>query len=174
MRLFSLYLYYVILNKLPHSSVPIIGLPCERIKEFFAKKIFKYCGSNINIGKGARFGNGKNIEIGDNSGIGMYSKVPNDIIIGKDVMMGLNVTIFGSNHVFDRVDLPIRKQGMKKYSPVIIEDDVWIGSNVIIMPGLSIKKGTVIGAGAIVTKEFPSYSIIGGNPAKLLKSRLDA
>lgn len=89
-------------------------------------------------------------------------------------MMGPNVTIYGSNHVFDSTDIPMRKQGMKKYPPVVIEDDVWIGGHVIIMPGLTIKKGTIIGAGSIVTKNFPEYSIIGGNPAKFLKSRLDA
>lgn len=172
MRKFSLGLYYILLNKLPHSSVPIIGLPCERFKEFFIRKIFKSCGSNVNIGKGARFGNGKNIQIGNNSGIGMYCKVPNNIIIGEDVMMGLNVTIFGSNHVYDRVDVPMRKQGMKSYPAVVIEDDVWIGSNVIIMPGLKIAKGTIIGAGAVLTKNFPAYSIVGGNPAKFIKSRM--
>lgn len=173
MRVFYLIFYYLILNKLPHSSVPLIGLPCERFKEFFMKRIFKKCGYNVNIAKGARFGNGKDIEIGNNSGIGMDSKVPNNIIIGEDVMMGPNVTIYGANHVFDRTDIPMRKQGVKKSPPVVIEDDVWIGSHVIIMPGLTIKKGTIIGAGAIVTKNFPEYSIIGGNPAKLIKSRLD-
>lgn len=172
MRLFSLYFYYLILNKFPHSTVPIIGLPCERFKEFFIKKIFMSCGTNVNVAKGARFGNGKFIEIGNNSGIGMYAKVPNDIIIGEDVMMGVNVTIFGSNHVFDRTDIPMRKQGMRKEQPVIIEDDVWIGSNSIIMPGRKISKGTIIGAGSVVTKDFPEYSIIGGNPARLIKSRI--
>jgi maltose O-acetyltransferase len=168
-----LLLYYLILNKLPHSSVPIVGLPCERFKEFFIRKIFKSCGTNVNVARGARFGNGKDIVIGDNSGIGMYCKVPNNIIIGEDVMMGPNVIIFGSNHIFDSTEIPMRKQGMKKYLPFVIEDDVWIGSNVIVMPGLKIKKGTIIGAGAVVTKIFPEFSIIGGNPAKLIKSRLD-
>jgi maltose O-acetyltransferase len=88
-------------------------------------------------------------------------------------MMGPHVTINGANHNFERTDIPMRKQGVKKYPPVVIEDDVWIGSHVIIMPGLIIKKGTIIGAGAIVTKDFPAYSVIGGNPAKLIKSRLD-
>lgn len=172
MKKFYLIIYYLILNKLPHSSVPIIGLPCERLKEFFAKRIFKNCGSNVNIGRGARFGNGKDIKIGNNSGLGMYSKVPNDIIIGEDVMMGLNVTVFGANHNSERTDIPMRKQGMITYQPVIIEDDVWIGSNVMIMPGLKISKGSIVGAGSIVTKDFPAYSIIAGNPAKLIKSRL--
>jgi maltose O-acetyltransferase len=162
----------MVLIRLPHSTVPIVGLPCERFKEFFGKRIFKYCGYNVNIGKGARFGNGKYVRIGNNSGIGMNAKVPNNIQIGEDVLMGPNVTIFGTNHEFKRTDIPIRKQGVRSYPPVRIEDDVWIGSNVIIMPGLIVKKGTIIGAGAVVTKNFPEYSIIAGNPAKLIKSRL--
>jgi len=173
MRIFSIILYYLVLNKLPHSSVPFIGLPCERFKEFFVKRIFKRCGSNVNVSKRARFGNGKFIEIGDNSSIGMNCKVPNNIIIGEDVMMGPNVIIFGSNHIFERTDIPMRKQGMKSYPPIVIEDDVWIGSNAIIMPGLIIQKGTIIAAGSILTKNFPPYSIVGGNPAKLIKSRLN-
>lgn len=172
MKKFSLIFYYLILNKLPHSTVPVIGLPCERFKEIFLRKIFKFCGTNVNVSKGARFGNGKDIVIGNNSSIGMNCKVPNNIIIGEDVMMGPNVNIFGANHCYDRVDLPMRKQGTKHYSPVIIEDDVWIGSNAIIMPGLKISKGTIVGAGAIVTKNFPAYSIIGGNPAKIIGSRI--
>ena len=171
MKKLSLIFYYLILIKLPHSTVPIVGIPIERLKEYFGKKIFKFCGSNVNIGKGARFGDGKNLVIGNNSGIGLNCKVPNNLIIGEDVMMGPNVIIFGSNHNFERTDIPMRLQGMKTYSPVIIEDDVWIGSNTIIMPGLKIKKGTIIGAGSIVTKEFPEFSIVAGNPAKLIKSR---
>lgn len=171
MKKFSLILYYLILNKLPHSSVPFIGLPCERFKEIFVRKIFRSCGTNVNVGKGARFGNGRFITIGNNSGIGMYAKVPNDIVIGEDVMMGLNVTIFGSNHIFDRVDIPMRKQGMSKEKPVVIEDDVWIGSNSIIMAGRKIAIGTIVAAGSVVTKDFPEYSIIGGNPARLIRSR---
>lgn len=172
MKKFFLVFYYVVLIRLPHSTVPLFGPWCERFKEFFGRRIFKFCGKNVNIGKGARFGNGRDIEIGDNSGIGMHAKVPNNIKIGNDVMMGVNVIIFSANHAFDRIDIPMRKQGMKKSDPVVIEDDVWIGSNVIIMAGRRVSKGTVIAAGSVVTKDFPAYSIIGGNPAKLIKSRV--
>lgn len=103
MKSFSLYFYYLILNKLPHSSVLVIGLPCERFREFFVRRIFKSCGTNVNVGKGARFGNGKFIEIGDNSCIGMFSKGPNNILIGREVMMGVDFTIFSANHIFDRI-----------------------------------------------------------------------
>lgn len=103
----------------------------------------------------------------------MYCKVLNNIVIGEDVMMGLNVTIFGSNYVYDTKDVSMHKQGMKNYPAVVIEDDVWIGSNVKIMPSLKIAKGTIIGAGAVLTKNFPEYSIVGGNPAIFIKSRLN-
>jgi len=171
MRLFYIILYYTILIRLPHSTVPIIGRPLERLKEFFVRRIFLKCGKNVNVSKGARFGIGTKIQIGNNSSIGMNCKVPDDMIIGNDVMMGPNVIIFSSNHNFDRTDIPMISQGMRKYPPVVIEDDVWIGANVIVLPGIRIKKGTIVGAGTVLTKEFPEYSIVGGNPGKLLKSR---
>lgn len=126
MKKLSLVLYYLILNKLPHSTVPIIGLPCERLKEFLVKKIFKKYGTNVNVSKGARFGNGRYVEIGNNSSIGMNCKVPNNIIVSEDVMMGVGVTIFSANHRFDRIDIPMRKQGVTKAKAVCIENDVWI------------------------------------------------
>jgi len=171
MRLFSLILYYIILNKLPHSTVPLVGMTCERIKEFFAKRIFLKCGKNVNIGKGARFGDGKKIEIGDNSSLGINCKVPSNIIIKENVMMGPNVTIYSSNHEFSRTDIPMIEQGYRHYPPVIINNDVWIGGQVIIMPGITIHEGTIIAAGSVVTKIFPEFSIIGGNPARFIKSR---
>lgn len=171
-RNLALFLYYFVLKSLPHSTFPVIGPIIERAKESCCKLIFKSCGNNVNIGKNARFGKGENIVIGNNSGIGINAKVPSNLIIGNDVMMGLNVTIFGSNHAFDRVDIPMLRQGYKTYPPVVIEDDVWIGSNVIILPGCTIKKGSIIAAGTVLTKDFPEYSIVGGNPSRLIKSRI--
>ncbi|HLN94906.1 MAG TPA: acyltransferase [Flavobacterium sp.] len=172
-RNLALYSYYIFLRGLPHSTVPFFGPLSEKIRYFAARRMFKECGTNVNVGQGARFGNGRNICIGDNSSIGINAKVPDNIIIGKDVMMGLNVTIFSSNHEFSRTDIPMRKQGYRKYGPTVIEDDVWIGSGAYIMPGITIRKGTIIAAGAVLTKEFPAYSIVGGNPARLIKSRIE-
>lgn len=172
-RKIALVTYYLILKHLPHSTVPVFGPFSERLRYMCCRNIFKKCGKNVNIGKNARFGNGKNIEIGYKSGIGINAKVPSNIIIGDNVMMGENVTIFGSNHAFDRTDIPMIKQGYKVAPPMIIEDDVWIGNNVIILAGRKISKGSIIAAGTVLTKDFPEYSIVGGNPSKLLKSRLD-
>lgn len=134
--------------------------------------IFKKLGKRSNIEQGAHFGKGFDIEMGYHSSIGKNCKIPANIKIGNEVMMGNNVTIFSSSHVFDRTDVPIQAQGMKSYPPFEIEDDVWIGQNVIIMPKVGkLAKGTIVGAGSVVTKQFPEYSIIGGNPARLIRMR---
>ena len=173
LRKICLVTYYLVLIRLQHSTVPIFGMLFERMKELFVKQIFAKSGKNINISKGARFGNGQFLFIGNNSSIGLNCKVPNNIKIGENVMMGPNVMIFGSNHASERTDIPMIQQGYKKYPPVTIEDDVWVGANSIILPGVVIKKGSIVAAGAVVTKSFPEFSIIGGNPAKIIKSRLD-
>ncbi len=85
--------------------------------------------------------------------------------------MGPNVTIYYSNHRFDRTDIHMNQQGFGDPQKTIIEDDVWKGSHVIMIPGRHIKTGTIIGAGSVVTKDFPEFSMIGGNPAKLIKYR---
>jgi maltose O-acetyltransferase len=164
--------YYSLLRHLPASTFPILGHYIEKLRWCCGKVIFKKCGKMVNIEQGAHFGNGFNIEIGTHSSIGKNAKIPANIKIGNEVMMGNNVTIFSSSHIFDRTDISIQSQGSRSYPPFVIEDDVWIGQNVIILPKVGrIAKGTIVGAGAIVTKEFPPYSIIGGNPAKLIKTR---
>lgn len=172
MRKIALYTYYLILRGLPHSTVPFFGPLSEKARYICCRMVFKQCGANVNIGKNARFGDGKDIVIGYKSGIGINAKVPNNLIMGDNIMMGENVTIFGSNHAFERTDVPMMKQGYKKYPPVVIEDDVWIGNNVIILAGRTIKKGSIIAAGTVLTKDFPEYSIVGGNPSKFIKSRI--
>ena len=133
--------------------------------------IFEYCGKNVNIEKGARFGKGDKIRIGNDSGLGINCTIPNGSVIGNDVMMGPNCYIHARNHSFSSIDTPMRLQGYTQDTPVVIEDDVWIGRDVTIMVGRYIKKGTIVAACSVVTKDFPEYSIIGGNPAKLIRNR---
>ena len=136
------------------------------------KYIFKKCGKNVNIEKGATFGYGFGIEIGDNSGIGINAVIPDNTIIGKDVMMGPNCFILSINHETSRTDIPMRLQGNTFPKQTIIEDDVWIGRNVTMTPGRYISKGSIVAACCMLTKDFPEYSIIGGNPSKLIRSRI--
>jgi len=112
--------------------------------------------------------------IGDNSGLGINFRVLNNTTIGKNVMMGPNFYILESAHLFDRVDISMREQGRKKErDKITIGDDVWIGRDVMIMGSREIKTGSILGARCVLTKSFPEYSIIGGNPSKLIRSRLD-
>ena len=142
----------------------------NKVKCFFLKHFIDYRGKKINLGKNLQIP--YDLKIGDESGIGNYAKIGNGVTIGKNVMMGRNVNILTQNHKTSRIDIPMSKQGKENVIPLVIEDDVWIGDSVIILPNCKIiRKGTIIGAGAVVTKDFPEYSVIGGNPAKLLKSR---
>lgn len=139
------------------------------------KYIFPKCGNNVNIKKGAKFGLGNNIEIGDNSDIGLNAYISGcdsggKLIIGNNVIMAPEVTILTLKHNYNDKDLPISKQGFKP-SVVIIEDDVWIGYRATILPGVKISKGSVIAAGAVVTKDVNPYMVVGGVPAKFIKRR---
>lgn len=98
------------------------------------------------------------------------------IIVGNHVMFGPQVTIRGGNH---RIDLLGRYMDMVKNDEkrleddpgVIINDDVWIGTRAIILAGVTIGRGAVVGAGAVVTKSVPPYAVVGGNPAKIIRMR---
>lgn len=169
MRYIFTALYYLIARHLPASDMPY-SLGAKRIRGFLCRRIFKNAGANINIEHGAYFGSGKDIEIGNNSGLGFNCRVYGPLKIGNDVMMGPDVMIFTQNHETIRLDIPMRLQTAPKI-PVTIGDDVWIGARAIILPGKNIGKGVIIGAGAVVTKDVPDYAIVGGNPAKIIKFR---
>ena len=115
---------------------------------------------------------GEGLVIGNHSNIGPYSYIgcSGKITIGNNVMMGPRVSIYAENHVFDNPALTIKEQGVQKLA-VVIEDDCWIASNVVITAGVTIGKGSVVAAGAVVTESVAPYSIVGGVPAKLIKSR---
>jgi acetyltransferase-like isoleucine patch superfamily enzyme len=115
---------------------------------------------------------GEGLKIGNNSSIGPYSYIgcSGYIEIGDNVMMSPRVSIYAENHLFDRPDLTIKEQGVKREF-VKIEDDCWIAANTVILAGVTIGRGSIIAAGSVVTKDIPPYSIVGGVPAKVIKSR---
>ena len=171
-RLYT-WVYYHFATNLPISHrYGVLGRLGKFLRYRCCRVIFEYCGDNVNIEKGANFGLGIHIRVGNNSGIGVNSVIPDGSIIGDDVMMGPNCYIHSRNHRFDRTDIPMRLQGYTEVKPCIIEDDVWIGRNVTIMVGRHISKGTIVAANSVVTKDFPPYSVIGGNPAKLIRYRI--
>jgi maltose O-acetyltransferase len=142
------------------------------LRNTLAHGILEQCGTGINIERGARFGNGTGIRLGDYSGIGIRAEVGEGTTIGRYVMMGPEVVIITGSHEYSDVTKPMALQGREPIRPVVIEDDVWIGLRVIILPGVVIGTGSIIGAGAIVTKSIPPYSIAVGNPARVVRNRL--
>ena len=90
--------------------------------------------------------------------------------IGKNVLIGPGVKIISYQHNYIKKDLIIKSQGLKK-EKIVIKDDVWIGANSVILSGVTLKKGSVIGAGSVVTKNTDEYGVYVGIPAKLLKYR---
>lgn len=173
-QLICLMLYYSIAYFLPNSYITLfkIGKISNHIRVFLCKRIFKKCGHINTINRCVKFGSGRNIEMGDYSGIGANVELPNDTIIGKNVIVSRNVFILNRNHEFGSIEVPIIKQGLRETKQTVIEDDVWIGLRTIMTPGRHVKKGTIVAMGSVLTKDFPEYSIVGGNPAKIIKSRL--
>ena len=166
------YIFYVIFAKhLPISDMRFFGGISKKIRGACGKRLFLKMGKNVNIERGVFFGFGCEIEIGDNSGIGRDCQIPQNVKIGKNVLMAPEVVIIAENHRFDRTDVPIRTQSTKRSPAVRISDDVWIGLRAVILPGVQVGRGAVIGAGAIVTKDVLPYSVVAGNPAKIIKMR---
>jgi maltose O-acetyltransferase len=171
-KIFFLFLYYVFAQFLPGSYSPILGKISNAIRIYCVKHIFKKCGKISTVDRRAYFGNGRGIEIGDYSGIGSKCILPNNIIIGKYVMMAPEVHIVSDNHIFSDVNVPMCFQGSNlDHLPTIIEDDCWLGVRAILTPGHRIGKGSIVAAGSVVTHDVIPFSIVGGNPAKVIKMR---
>lgn len=161
-------LYLMIGYRLPISNSNV-NIGQRKIRAFLTKKIITHMGINVNVEKGARFAD--DISIGDYSGLGINSFVGSGTQIGSHVMMGPDCLIYTQQHECSSTEVTMDQQGMTMVKPVTIEDDVWLGARVIIMPGVTIGKGSVVGAGAVVTKDIPEYSVAVGVPARVVKSR---
>ncbi len=109
-----------------------------------------------------------NVIIGDRTKIGLSNTIIGPVIIGNDIRLAQNITLSGLNHNYEDVNLPIHVQGVST-SPIVIEDNSWIGANVVVVAGVTIGKHCIVAAGSIVTKNIPPYSVAVGNPARVLK-----
>jgi acetyltransferase-like isoleucine patch superfamily enzyme len=109
------------------------------------------------------------VTIGPSSRVGISSVVIGPVRIGTQVIIAQHVVISGLNHSYESLDKPIRLQPPTSRC-VVIEDECWIGANAVITAGVRIGKHSVVAAGSIVTKDVPPYSVVGGNPARLLKA----
>lgn len=193
--LFKMFQYFsrIITCLIDHLYSPVVTSSLKHIGEnsFIRYKMrllkgAKYIiiGDNSHLGVQAEltawdtFGNDRfipSIEIGDNVSIGSYCHITaiNRIVIGNGVLTGRWVTITDNSHGNTDVEalnqLPV-KRSLKSKGPVIIEDNVWIGDKATILPGVTIGKGSVIGANAVISKDVPPYSIAVGNPMRIINA----
>ncbi|MBI9038604.1 MAG: acyltransferase [Bacteroidales bacterium] len=117
--------------------------------------------STINNGVG-------NVIIGDRSKIGISNVVIGPIKIGNDCIFAQNIVLSGLNHGYEDVNISPEDQPITA-TEILVEDEVWIGANAVVVAGVTIGKHSVVAAGSVVTKDVPPYSVVGGNPAKILK-----
>ena len=106
--------------------------------------------------------------IGDHTRIGLHNTIIGPVEIGNHVNLAQGITVTALNHNFSDTNKRIDEQGVST-NPVTIEDDVWVGANAVILPGVTIGEHCVIAAGAVVTKDVPPHSLVAGVPAKVIK-----
>ena len=131
-------------------------------------------GRNVMIRPSSYYGGdyGEGLSIGNNSSIGpdTYVGCSGKIEIGNNVMFGPKCSLFAENHVFDKLNETIKSQGVKRKG-ITIEDNCWIGSNVIILDGVRIGGGSIIGAGTLINKDIPPNSVVIDKREKQIKTR---
>jgi acetyltransferase-like isoleucine patch superfamily enzyme len=168
MKKIKLLFYYLFFSKLPNSWWPG-GRFFNKLRVACVRSIIP-TGKNIKIQRSVYIGSGNNIVIGNNCQINELARLDN-VTIGNNVMIARESIILGKMHESSAVDVPMNEQGVKDVKRTIIEDDVWLGLRVVVMPGVTISQGTIVAAGAVVTKDTEPFGIYGGVPAKLIKKR---
>lgn len=150
---------------LPHGTYKQFPIS-QAIRRASGKLLFDHAGEGINIGRRCRLSN--QISIGDHSSLGDGSYVSGRLTIGNNVMIAPQCVFLGLDHVFD--DETLEHKGSQS-RPITIEDHVWIGYGVKVLAGVRIKQYSIVGAGAVVTRDVEPYTVVGGIPAKMIKTR---
>jgi acetyltransferase-like isoleucine patch superfamily enzyme len=145
-------------------------IPRFIVCKLFFKKLSSFCviQPNVYIVHGFRIKCGSNFAVNSNT----YINAVGGLEIGNNVLLGPNIVISSGEHQYTDKKLPVMLQKIV-HKKIIIEDGVWIGANAVIMPGITLGEGTIVGAGAVVTKSTEPYSIVGGVPARKIKNRFD-
>jgi len=167
---YASYIFYILIFRFTPEDYRPYALFFPLIRKILVNLFLLECGKNVRVKYNCDIS--PNIRIGNNSEFGQRCLIYSGTKIGNDVIMGPDVKIYTKNHVISSIKTPIKYQGIEM-KETIIGDDVWIGANVVILPGVTVSNHSVIAAGAIVTKDVPEYALVGGNPAKIIKYRTE-
>lgn len=161
--------YYMFINKLPNSRYLSLF---NKLRTWYASSLMKTIAKDGNtfLEEGVYLAGPGKVTIGIGCQINENVFIQGGKI-GNHVMIAPNCSILTKNHCYGRTDIPMSLQGETPEEMVHIEDDVWLGRSVIVLPGVRIGKGSIVAAGAVVSKSVEPYSIVGGVPAKLIKKR---
>jgi len=150
----------------------------DKCLSYFYRKSMKSCGNNVYLRPSSSDFKGlENMSVGDHVLIpknATFYCTEASLTIGNYVVFGPCPTIITGDHRIDVVGkymYDVCEKSPENDAPVVIEDDVWIGANVTILKGVTIGRGSVVAAGAVINKSFPPYSVIGGVPAVLIRKR---
>lgn len=168
-RVIAMSLYYGIASRLP-SHGPLKE-PSRRIRQELCRRFLDACGPWVNIAGDVHLSSGRNVRIGNRSGLGPGCRVYGGLIMGDQVMVGPDVAFLSENHRFDDLERPIGQQGRTERDPPRVENGAWIGLRATILPGRVVGEGSIVAACAVVTRDVPPYAIVGGNPAEIIGTR---
>lgn len=145
-----------------------------RLRALFWKPFVKQMGAATYLMRDCYITSPQNISIGNYVCINRHASLggQGNLTIGNYVNIGPNCSLITAQHRFDRPDKPMAFQGITR-GPIVIEDDVWLGVNVTVLPNVRIGRGAIVGANAVVTRDVPPYAIVTGVPAKLMRYRFD-
>jgi maltose O-acetyltransferase len=168
-RIAGLTLYYVLASHLPDLAFPGGGtfnsMRCATLR-----MVLPRFGARNEIDSRVYIGDGSDVSIGSRCQINRGCRL-NRVSIGDNVMLGPDVFVVGQLHRTDDLGVPMVDQGEYTKEPTAIEDDVWVGARAVIMPGTRVGMGSIVGAGAVVTRDVDPYTVVGGVPAKLIRKR---
>lgn len=142
-----------------YGSVRMDTPPYRRFSLGRQSVIESYCCINNAVG---------DVVIGDDTRVGIHNTIIGPVTIGSHVNLAQGITVTALNHNFDDSDKRIDEQGVST-SQVVIGDDVWIGANAVVLPGVTIGTHSIVAAGAVVTKDVPPHSLVAGVPTKIIK-----
>ena len=168
-RVFCLLAYYGVAQHLPDMSFPG-GKLSTSLRAALCRGFIASAGKGIHIRPHVFVADGRYLRLGDHASIGPGCRIYG-ADIGDGVVIGPHCVFFKENRAADDLDKPVGQHGTTPIRIPIVEDHAWVGERALVMQGRRIGRGAIVGAGAVVTRDVEPYTVVGGNPARVIGHR---